>query len=104
MVIIPPFLYSVTNVGIGLAIFSQRLSRFQDLTIMYVYLGYAGFFLAMVFILFLVYTVIAYTSNEESKKEGGGGVRKERRMGYIMRMRVEEDGGRARRGLGTEEG
>ena len=57
----------MTNVGLGLSIFSERLSRFQDLTILYVYLGYVGFFLAMILLLFLIYTIIAYTSSDESE-------------------------------------
>lgn len=66
---------AVTNVGIGLAIFSQRLSRFQDLTILYVYLGYLGFFLAIVLGLFMLYTIIAYTSGDEGEGEVRGGTR-----------------------------
>lgn len=66
---------AVTNVGIGLAIFSRGLSRFQDLTILYVYLGYIGFFLIMIGILFVIFTVIAYTSSDESELLGGGSLR-----------------------------
>lgn len=58
---------AVINVGIGLSLFSQGLSRFRDLTILYVYLGYVGMFVVMIVVLFIVYTVIAYSSSDESE-------------------------------------
>ena len=64
----PPHI--VTNVGIGIAIFSQEFSVFEfgSLTIFYVYLAWLIFFLAVIAVLFLLFTILSCTSQDEGKK------------------------------------
>lgn len=58
----------VTNVGIGIAIFSQELSIFVgSLTIFYVYLAWLIFFLAVIAALFMLFTILSCTSQDEGK-------------------------------------
>ena len=80
----------MANVGIGLALFGETFSRFQDLTILMVYFGYLGVSLAIVTVLFFLFTIMACSS----KEKGGGrrGMKEEVGVvvGGVRRVRVVE--------------
>ena len=60
----------MVNVGIGLALFSQGFSIFAtSFTLAYIYIAWAVFFIAMILVLFMIYTVLALTSTEEGERE-----------------------------------
>ncbi len=56
---------AVANVGIGIAIFSRSFSVFSDLTIFWIYLAWIVFFVAVIAALFLIFTVLSCTSQDE---------------------------------------
>ena len=58
------------NIGIGVSIFSERLSEYADLTIFWVYLAFAVFGVVLNVVLVLVFTGEACTKGEEG--EGWG--------------------------------
>lgn len=60
----PPLPFAVVNVGIGLALFGQRFSRFSS-TLVNIYIAWAVFFVATIVVLFLLFTVTALTSADK---------------------------------------
>ncbi len=57
---------SVTNVGMGLSLFGSALSK-TGMAVLWIYIGYIGFFLALTFFLFLLFTILGYVSTGEGK-------------------------------------
>lgn len=74
MLILPTFLFTVyihavTNIALGLVIFSRGISFFQDLTIFWVYIGFLIFFLVLIGVLFLVFTLLSVFSQDEGEPQ-----------------------------------
>ena len=59
--------HTMVNIGLGLTIFSQGRSRFEDLTILWVYLPYALFLIVLTGILLLVFSILTCTVNKAGK-------------------------------------
>lgn len=60
------------NVGIGLTLFGEFFSIFMNgsgnpLTLLYVYVGWVVFFVALIIVLFILFTGISCISTEEGK-------------------------------------
>jgi hypothetical protein len=61
----------VVNVGIGLSLFGEGFSGFSnDLTIFYVYLTWELFLFTLIVVLFILFTVLAATSNNSGEVIG----------------------------------
>ena len=56
--------HAVTNIGLGLSIYSSRDSRFGNLTIFWVYLGFVVFFIVMVGVLLVVFSILSFSSDK----------------------------------------
>lgn len=55
------------NVGYGLAIYSQDFSRFRDLTILWVYVGWCMFWLVIFIVMIALFLIIACKSDSPGK-------------------------------------
>ena len=58
--------HTVTNIGLGLSIFSP-MTRFEDLTIFWVYLAFVIFFMVMVGVLLIVFSVLTFRADEDGQ-------------------------------------
>ena len=58
--------HTVTNIGLGLSIFSP-MTRFGNLTIFWVYLAFVIFFVVMVGVLLIVFSILTCQAEEESQ-------------------------------------
>ena len=53
--------------GIGISIFSEDWSDFEDLTIFWVYVAFVVFFVVLITVLFVVFSIIAFTADKEGQ-------------------------------------